>query len=136
MNIRKWLSFVLVAVMLSTACVASAATFTPGEYEASAQGFGGTITVKVTVDEEAITAIEIDGSGETPALGGAAIEQFTEAYVGKADADAVDSVTGATITSEAVKTAVASALAAAKGEATEAAEIAFVPGTYEGTAAG
>ena len=26
MNIRKWLSFVLVAVMLSTACVASAAT--------------------------------------------------------------------------------------------------------------
>lgn len=85
MNIRKWLSFVLVAVMLSTACVASAATFTPGEYEASAQGFGGTITVKVTVDEETITAIEIDGSGETPALGGAAIEQFTEAYVGKAD---------------------------------------------------
>lgn len=79
MNIRKWLSFVLVAVMLSTACVASAATFTPGEYEASAQGFGGTITVKVTVDEEAITAIEIDGSGETPALGGAAIEQFTQA---------------------------------------------------------
>lgn len=64
MNIRKWLSFVLVAVMLSTACVASAATFTPGEYEASAQGFGGTITVKVTVDEEAITAIEIDGSGD------------------------------------------------------------------------
>ena len=46
--------------------------------------------------------------------------------MGKADADAVDSVTGATITSEAVKTAVASALAAAKGEATEAAEIAFV----------
>lgn len=69
MNIRKWLSFVLVAVMLSTACVASAATFTPGEYEASAQGFGGTITVKVTVDEETITAIEIDGSGETPGAG-------------------------------------------------------------------
>ena len=121
MNIRKWLSIVLVAVLLSSVCVASAATFTPGEYEASAQGFGGAINVKLTVDEEAITAIEITGAGETPTLGGAAIEQFNEAYVGKADADAVDSVTGATITSDAVKSAVASALAEAKGEVKEAA---------------
>lgn len=136
MNIRKWLSFVLAAVMLCTACVASAATFTPGEYEASAQGFGGAIDVKLTVDEDAITAIEITGTGETPTLGGAAIEKFAQAYVGKADAEAVDSVAGATITSDAVKAAVADALAAAKGETKEVAEIAFVPGTYQGTAAG
>lgn len=136
MNIKKWTGVALAVALLSTACVASAATFTPGEYEASAQGFGGTVNVKLTVDEEAITAIEITGENETPTLGGAAIEQFAEAYVGKADADDVDSVTGSTITSEAVKAAVASALAAAKGEAQEAAEIAFKPGTYEGTAAG
>lgn len=115
MNIRKWLSIVLVAVLLSSACVASAATFTPGEYEASAQGFGGAINVKLTVDEEAITAIEITGAGETPTLGGTAIEQFNEAYVGKADADAVDSVTGATITSDAVKSAGSQRLGRSKG---------------------
>ena len=123
MNIKKWMSLVLAAALMSTMCVASAATFTPGEYEATAQGFGGAIEVKLTVDEEAITAIEINGASETPTLGGAAIEQFVEAYVGTADAEAVDSVAGATITSDAVKAAVANALAQAKGEAVEAAEM-------------
>ena len=79
MNIRKWTGIVLAFMLLSTAFTAGAATFTPGDYEASAQGFGGTVSVKLTVDEEAITAIEITGEGETPALGGAAIEQMSAA---------------------------------------------------------
>lgn len=99
------------------------------------QGFGGMVNVKLTVDESAITAIEITGDGETPTLGGAAMETMAQAYVGQSDAEAVDSVSGSTITSEAVKTAVASALAAARGEVQETAEIAFTPGTYEGTGA-
>lgn len=136
MNIRKWTGIVLVVMLLSASMTAGAAAFTPGTYEASAQGFGGAINVAVTVDEEAITAIEITGDGETPALGGAAIEQMSAAYVSQADADGVDSVAGATITSTAVKTAVGNALAQARGEAQEVAEIAFTPGTYEGTAAG
>ena len=98
MNIRKWTGIVLAVMLLSTAFTAGAATFTPGDYEASAQGFGGTVSVKLTVDEEAITAIEITGEGETPALGGAAIEQMSAAYVGQADAEGVDGMTGATIT--------------------------------------
>ena len=64
------------------------------------------------------------------------IEQMSAAYVGQADAEGVDGMTGATITSDAVKAAVSSALAQARGEAQEAAQIAFTPGTYEGTAAG
>ena len=136
MDIRKWTGIVLVVMLLSASMTAGAAAFTPGTYEASAQGFGGAINVAVTVDEEAITAIEITGDGETPALGGAAIEQMSAAYVSQADADGVDSVAGATITSTAVKTAVGNALAQARGEAQEVAEIAFTPGTYEGTAAG
>ena len=136
MNIRKWTGIVLAVMLLSTVFTAGAATFTPGDYEASAQGFGGTVSVKLTVDEEAITAIEITGEGETPALGGAAIEQMSAAYVGQADAEGVDGMAGATITSDAVKAAVSSALAQARGEAQEAAQIAFTPGTYEGTAAG
>ena len=136
MNIRKWTGIVLVVMLLSASMTAGAATFTPGTYEASAQGFGGAINVAVTVDEEAITAIEITGDGETPALGGAAIEQMSAAYVGQNDAEGVDGMTGATITSTAVKAAVGNALAQARGEAQEVAEIAFTPGTYEGTAAG
>ena len=77
------LVFMLAVVSFGTA---SAATFTPGEYEATAQGFGGNVTVKVTVDEEAVTAVEITGDGETPALGGNAIEQFTASLIGVSDA--------------------------------------------------
>ena len=136
MKIRKWTGIVLAVMLLGTVFTAGAATFTPGEYEASAQGFGGAVNVKLTVDEETITAIEITGEGETPALGGAAIEQMNAAYVGQSDADGVDGMAGATITSDAVKAAVGNALAQARGEAQEVAQIAFKPGTYEGTAAG
>ena len=65
-----------------------AATFTPGEYEATAQGFAGAVTVKVTVDEEKVTAVTVTGENETPALGGAAIEGYNASLVGVADADA------------------------------------------------
>lgn len=133
---RKILSVILALALVLCAAGASAATYTPGEYEGAAQGFGGAVAVKLTVDEEAITAIEIVGASETPALGGAAIEQFNAALVGAANEDAVEAVSGATVTSEAVKAAVADALAKAKGEAAEAAELAFTSGTYTGTAAG
>ena len=114
------------------------AQFTPGTYEATVQGFGGEVKVSLTVDEAAITAIEIVGENETPGLGLTAIPVMQEAYVGKSDADAVDVYATATITSSAVKEAVGKALAAAKGEAAAAAPVAlsFTPGTYEVSAAG
>ena len=118
---------------------AAEGAFIPGTYEAKAEGFGGDVKAVVTVDEAAITAIEISGDGETPGLGGAAMPLMQEAYVGQADAEAVDGMAGATITSTAVKEAVAKALEAAKGAAPAADENAamtFTPGVYEATAAG
>ena len=116
MNIRKWTGIVLAVMLLSTVFTAGAATFTPGDYEASAQGFGGTVSVKLTVDEEAITAIEITGEGETPTLGGAAIEGYNTSLVGVSDADAVDATAGATVTSTAILTAVADCVTQAGGD--------------------
>ena len=133
---KKLLSVLLALTLVLCACAASAATFTPGEYEGSAQGFGGTVSVKVTVDEEAITAIEITGASETEALGGQVIAKNAETLVGASDAEAVEAITGATVTSEALKAALGDALAQAKGEATEAAELAFTAGSYTATAAG
>ncbi|MDO5377019.1 MAG: FAD-binding protein [Clostridia bacterium] len=132
---KKLISLALVFMLAAVAVTASAATYTPGEYEASAQGFGGTVTVKVTVDEETVTAAQITGENETPSLGGAAIEQMSAALVGAADAD-VDGVAGATVTSTAVKEALAAALAQAKGEEANDAPVAFTAGTYTGSAQG
>lgn len=105
---KKLASVVLASAMAVVPFAAGlAATFTPGEYEASAQGFGGAVTVKVTVDEEKVTAVTVTGEGETPTLGGAAIEGYNTSLVGVSDADAVDATAGATVTSTAVKDALA-----------------------------
>ncbi len=111
--------------------------FTPGDYEAAAQGFGGNVTVKITVDANTVTAVQVTGEGETPALGGAAIEGYNTSLVGVTDADAVEVTSGATVTSTAVKAAFADALAQAKGEAVaNDAAIAFTAGTYTASAKG
>ncbi len=111
--------------------------FTPGDYEATAQGFGGNVTVKITVDANTVTAVQVTGEGETPALGGAAIEGYNTSLVGVTDADAVEVTSGATVTSTAVKAAFADALAQAKGEAVaNDAAIAFTAGTYTASAKG
>ena len=135
---KKLASLVLASAMAVVPFAAGlAATFTPGEYEATAQGFAGAVTVKVTVDEEKVTAVTVTGENETPALGGAAIEGYNASLIGVADADAVDATAGATVTSNAVKEALAKALAEAKGEAVENdAAVAFTAGTYTGTAKG
>ena len=136
-TMKKFVSLLLVVMMAIVLFAGNAATFTPGEYTGTATGFGGDVTVKVTVDENAVTAVEITGEKETPALGGAAIEKYATSLVGVSDADAVDTVASATITSNAVKEALGKALAQAKGEATEnTAALAFTAGTYTGVGSG
>ena len=73
---KKFVSLLLVVMMAIVPFAGNAATFTPGESTGTATGFGGDVTVKVTVDENAVTAVEITGEKETPALGGAAIEKY------------------------------------------------------------
>ena len=107
--------------------------YTPGTYEGAAQGFGGEVTAKVTVDANAITDVVLTGDQETPNVGGAALEDL--AAQAKEKGEAIDAVAGATITSEAVKSAVAKALAKARGESEPATHV-MVPGTYEASAKG
>ena len=87
-------------------------TYKDGTYSASAQGFGGSITASVTISDDVITAVSLTGDSETPAIGGAALD--TLAANAKANGAAMDSVSGATLTSNGAKEAVAAALAQAK----------------------
>ena len=138
---KKLLALVLSLCMLVSMVSVSAmadGVFTPGTYTQSAQGFAGPISVSVTVDENAITAVTIDLSGDTtvPAAVDTAAELET-ALVGAASADDIDAMTSATTTYTvaAVKDAVAAALAEASGTANDA-PVAFNAGTYEGSAQG
>lgn len=111
----------------------NAGIYTPGTYEASAQGYGGTVTVAITVDANSITDVKITGDQETPAVGGAALPDL-EAQVKEKGAE-IDGVAGASMTTKAVKEAAAAAIAAAKGEKGEEGPAAAVAdGTYTGKA--
>jgi len=77
----------------------------------TAKGFGGDVTVTVTLNGDDITAVEAVGTDETQGIGSKAIEQLP-ALIIEADSAEVDGVTGATMTSNAIKEAVNAALAA------------------------
>ena len=101
--------------------------YTPGTYSAQAQGFGGTVTATITTDANAVTEVVLEGAEETPAIGGAALETLAAA-VKEAGSAEIDGVSGATVTSNAVKTAVSQALDQALGKETAKAEL--KDGTY------
>ena len=115
--------------------------YKPGSYTASADGFGGPVEVSVEIGSNGgITDLTIKGDKETPDVGGAAIPVLKQAILTNQTAD-VDGVSGATFTSDAVKTATAAALAQAGGEEVASGPKAadgnlFIPGTYTETATG
>lgn len=92
-----------------------AGIYTPGTYTAEAQGFSSKVKVTVTVDANNITEVKVDASGETPALGGAAADKLAKQVMDAQGAE-IDGASGATMTSNAVKTAVADCLAQAGGK--------------------
>ncbi len=91
---------------------------TPGTYTATAHGMDGDVTVAVTVDESAITNIEIVDENETDSVGDKALGIVAD-EITENQSLAVDSVAGATISSAAMKTAVADALGQAGADAGE-----------------
>ena len=86
-----------------------------GVYEGSANGMGGAVKVAVTVEDGKISGVEVLEHKETAGISDPAIEQIPQAIVDAQSTD-VEAVTGATVTSEAIKEAVAAALS---GEGTE-----------------
>ena len=72
---------------------------TPGTYTSTAQGFGGDVTVELTVSESLIESIIITGDKETPALGGVAVTDLGPSILAMQTPN-VDAVSGATVTSK------------------------------------
>jgi len=99
----------LLLAMLMVLGSVSAMAMTAGTYEAVAAGFHGDVKIAVTVDAEKITAIEVLEQSETEGIGTVALEQLPAAVVA-AQTVAVDSVAGATVSSEAFKAALTDAL--------------------------
>lgn len=124
-NIKSYAAVALLAFAL-TACGNNADTTTDTDTantesaeavekvgEATAAGYNGDIKVKVTMEGETIKDIVVDHT-ESEGIGADAVPTLVEDIKKNNGTEGVDNVSGATVTSEALKTAVDDAIKAAK----------------------
>lgn len=112
---KKMLSLLLAAVMVfgfmsfaGTTALASG-LFTAGTYTAAEKGMNGDVTLEVVVTSDAITEVKITDHKETVGISDLAIEQIP-AKILETQSLAVDTVAGATVTSNAILAAVTDCL--------------------------
>lgn len=83
-----------------------------GDFTGTAKGFGGDVSVTLTLTDGAITGCTAEGKDETQGVGSEAIAKMP-GEIAESGSIAVDGVSGATVTSTAIKEAAAAALTAA-----------------------
>lgn len=104
---KKTLSMLLCGVMLLSLGVCPAAadeaatSFTPGVYTSTANGNNGPLTVEVIFGANTIDAVTVTEHVETAGIADGALESIPTAIVEKQSL-AIDTVTGATVTSNAI----------------------------------
>ena len=130
----------------SSAAGSEGGIYTAGTYTASADGKNGPVTVEVVFSADKIESVTVTEHAETAGIADPALENIPKAIV-DAQSVKVDGESGATVTSDAIKAAVADAIKQAGGdpeaggeqgseEGGETAALTFTPGTYTGTGTG
>ena len=106
----KKLLAVLVLALVLAAC--GGASYTAGTYSQTVKGHNGDMTVEVVVSESKIESVTIVSHVESAGISDAALERVPAAIVEKQSTE-VDTVSGATVSSNAIISAVTAALAEA-----------------------
>lgn len=114
---KKTLSIIIAATMLLVcmASPASAQAYTAGTYTGIGEGRNGSVSVEVTFSDSAIESVVIGENQETAEIAASPFEQIPAAIV-EHQSLAVDTVAGATLTSNAVIDAVRDAVVQAGGD--------------------
>lgn len=113
----KKIGLFILALML-TGCTSTPedtkkTTYKDGTYTTKAVGYGGEFSVDTAINADKISDVVVKEHNETPSIGGIAIEQLIEKMKSKNTYD-VDTVSGATKTSQGLKDAVKQAMDKAK----------------------
>ncbi len=107
--------------------------YAPGTYSATAKGIGSDVKVTMTFDANSITDVVIDVSGETKGIGADIGDRMQDAILAAQSAD-IDAVSGATVTSDAIRQAAAACIEQASGEAVTLTEKSEAPSDWLGEA--
>ena len=103
---KKWFAVWMILMLLCNGAWAEGEKVTA---TGRGQGINGDVVVKVEADAEKIYSVEVVEQNETPGIGSVAAEKIPEA-IEETNSLLVDSVSGATVTSVAITTAVREAL--------------------------
>lgn len=115
---RNMLKRASLLIAAATMLLSAAAVAEPAVYTVSGNGYGGKLEVNVTIDDGVITDIELGENHETNVVIDRAFPVIRERIL-DANSPVVDSVSAATFSSYAVKTAVADAMKQAGMDAPE-----------------
>lgn len=91
------------------------AIYKAGTYTAAAKGHNGDVKVEVVFDDTSLVSVKVLEHAETPGIGDIAIDRLSEEIV-KGQTLSVDSVSGATFTSQAILAAVEDCVKQAGGK--------------------
>lgn len=108
-HMKPWICLGLALMCIAaalTACGQSPATYNAGVYTSTQKGYGGDLTVEVEFDSSSILSVTVTDQAETVGFGDQAIATLPNDILEAQSAD-VDAVTSATVTSDAIKAAVA-----------------------------
>ena len=110
MNLKKISCLALSAILLLTGCSANKNTeFKAGTYTGTAKGYGGDLSVEVVLSTSKIDSVSVTSNSETESIGSIAVDKLPGVITSTQAVD-FDVVSGATITSEAIREAVTAAL--------------------------
>ena len=115
-RLASWALCLCMIVMLFSGlgtASASEAVLMDGSYEGTGQGRNGDIVLRVSLQAQAITDIEVVSQNETPRFWEKAVALLSQIIA--ANSPEVDAISGATKSSEGIKAAVRDALAKADG---------------------
>ena len=119
---KRFGAVLLISSLLVTSCGNNEVEEAPpAQYKAASydvvvkEGYGGDIKVSVTFSDYRLESIYIGENNETPGIGSKAIEELPEKIV-EAQSLAIDNISGATVTSDAIKSAVKIALIGADAD--------------------
>ena len=118
-NIMKKLLFFVgvltTSLLLLAGCASSGSTYgaASGSATVTADGFGGPIKVTVTLEKGKIVNVEVDGPFETQGIGSRAVASLPAQMMKKKTVE-VDTVSGATVSSNGILEAARAAVAQIK----------------------
>ena len=123
---RTWVLTLILCALIASVAIAET-------HMGTGRGFNGDINAEVTISDGKIIDVKLTGEGETPEIGGAALEKLEKAFI-EAGTPEIEAISGASFTSAGAVAAVQAAVNEANG--VTGGRLSFIPGTYTATVAG